>query len=298
MAKVGLVTVLYNSNDVLKDFFKSLSIQSFTDYHLYLIDNSVSDETDALLVKLSEEYPVPLYTHIKNPDNYGVAKGNNQGIELSLRQGAEYVVLLNNDIDFPQPHLLQDLVQHAIEKGEDIIVPKIFYHGTRKIWLAGGKFIHYKGTSETFGDQQEDSEEYNKEMYFTYAPTCFMLISKKVFDVIGLMDEKYFVYYDDNDFILRAIKKGFKIWYMPSLEVFHKVSVSTGGSESLFSIFYLNRNRIYLIRKLYRFPMKQIALSQALITQSIRYLQYNKKKKETLLKAFKHGFQMSLPTSE
>ena len=85
---------------------------------------------------------------------------------------------------------------------------------------------------------------------------------------------------------------------MPSLEVFHKVSASTGGSESLFSIFYLTRNRIYLIRKLYRFPMKQIALSQAVVTQSVRYLQYDKMKKKTLFQAFRDGFRMSLSTSE
>jgi hypothetical protein len=293
MAKVGLVTVLYKSDDVLNDFFKSLSTQSFSNYHLYLIDNSPSAATDSLIAALITKYPVKNYTHIKNPENYGVAKGNNQGIELSLKNNADYVLLLNNDIDFTQPFLLDEMVNWAVEKKEDIVIPKILYYGTRKIWMAGGKFIHYKGTSTTYGDMMEDGPVYSKPGYVDYAPTCFMLISRRVFDTIGLMDEKYFVYYDDNDFVIRAIKKGFKIYFLPLAEVFHKVSFSTGGSESLFSIYYLNRNRIYFIRKNYSFPLRQIALGHAILTKAVRYFVfYGEDKKKQLLKAFNDGFAM------
>jgi GT2 family glycosyltransferase len=294
MARVGLVTVLYKSNEVLEGFFKSLSAQSFQNYQLYLIDNSPSAETDILITQLALKYPLPGYTHIKNADNFGVAKGNNQGIELALGNGAEFVVLLNNDIDFTQVDLLDKLLTCAVEKSEDIIVPKILYAGTRKIWLAGGEFIHYKGTSRTIGDKQEDAPQYNQAGYTDYAPTCFMLLSKKVFEKVGLMDEQYFVYYDDNDFVIRAKNIGFKIYYLPQAEVFHKVSFSTGGSESEFSIYYLNRNRIYFIRKHYTFPVKQIALSHTVLTKSIRYLTYNSGRRQALWRAFKDGFSMHI----
>jgi len=293
MAQLSLVTVLYKCNDVLHDFIKSISIQSFKNYHLYIIDNSPSDETDKLLAVLIDKYPISAYTHIKNPANYGVAKGNNQGIELSIKDNSEFILLLNNDIEFVQSFLFNQLIDTAIKRKEDIITPKILYYGTRKIWLAGGKFIHYKGTSITIGDKADDGELYNDEAYFNYAPTCFMLISRQVFKTTGLMDEQYFVYYDDNDFVLRAIKKGFKIYYLPKLEVFHKVSFSTGGHESLFSIYYLNRNRVYFIRKNYSFPLKQIALGHTLLTKGIRYLMYDKSKKRELLKGFKDGFSMN-----
>jgi GT2 family glycosyltransferase len=294
MAKLGLVTVLYNSDDVLEDFFKSLSIQLYKNYHLYIIDNSPSAGTDELITRLTEKYQIPAYTHIKNPDNLGVAKGNNQGIKLALENHLDYVLLLNNDINIKQAFLLGKLFDCAVSRDEDIVIPKILYYGTRKIWLAGGEFIHYKGTSRTIGDKDEDGVKYNIAGYTNYAPTCFMLISRKVFEKVGLMDEKYFVYYDDDDFILRATRRSFKIYYLPLLEVFHKVSFSTGGSESLFSIYYLNRNRIYYINKNYTFPLKQIALCYAVLTKGIRYLMYNKAKKQQLLKAFKQGFAMNV----
>lgn len=294
MAKLGLVTVLFNANGVLEDFFKSISIQSFKNYVLYFIDNTPSEETDQLIAQLSRLYPLPAYEHIKNPENYGVAKANNQGIQLALQAGADYVLLLNNDIAISQPFLLQQMTDKAIESNEDIIVPKILYYGTRKIWLGGGVFIHYKGTSRTIGDKETDIGQYDTPEYTDYAPTCFMLCSKKLFAATGLMDERYFVYYDDNDFIFRAKNKGFKIFYMPSIEVFHKVSISTGGAESLFSIYYLNRNRIYFIRKHFKFPLKQIALVHMMITKTIRYMLYSAERKQELLKGVRNGFKMSI----
>ena len=290
MAILGLVTVLYNSDEMLDDFFRSLSIQTFTDYHLYIIDNSPSQATDDLLKDLSKKYAIPQYTHFKNEGNYGVAKGNNQGTEMAIEAGSEYIILLNSDIEFTQPFLLEDLVNCAIQEKEEIIFPKVMFHGSRKIQVAGGKFIYYKGVSHGFGVNDDDGERYNKPGHFDYSPTCFMLFSKKVFDTIGYMDERYFVYGDDDDFVYRAIKQGFKLYFLPRLEIFHKSSFSTGGYESLFSIYQINRNRLYFIRKHFPFPLKQVALAHAIITKSIRYVFfYDKDKRKSLLRAFKDG---------
>lgn len=295
MAILGLVTVLYNSDGVLEEFFRSLSVQTFTDYHLYLIDNSASPATDALVKLLTEKYKVPAYTHVKNAGNYGVATGNNQGIKFALEAGSEYVILLNNDIEFPQPFLIEAMVNCAIKQGENLIIPKIMFYGTRIIQTAGGIFNNYMGVSYSLGYKQQDGERYNKPGYFEYAPTCFMLISKKVFDTIGFMDEKYFVYYDDNDFTYRTTKAGFKIYFMPQLEIFHKVSFSTGGSESAFSIYRLNKNRIYFIRKNLSFPQKQVALGHAIVVKAVKYFtSYKKEGRKALLNGYKDGFKMKI----
>jgi hypothetical protein len=184
-------------------------------------------------------------------------------------------------------------VSCAIDQKEDIIIPKIFFHGTRRIQTAGGKFINYKGASHSIGNGEMDSELYNNEGYFEYAPTCFMLISKKVFETVGLVDENYFVYYDDNDFTYRTTKNGFRIYYLPELEIFHKVSYSTGGADSMFRFYYTNRNKIYFIKKNFSFPLKQVALGHAVIGKALKFFfVYNKDRKQTLIRAFKDGFSM------
>ncbi|MFW0714231.1 glycosyltransferase family 2 protein [Pedobacter sp. N23S346] len=293
MAKLGLVTVLYNSDEVLFDFFESLSIQSYQNYHLYIIDNSPSDTTDKIIAELGAKFGVEhVITHIKNKNNDGVARGNNQGITLAIHSGCEFVLLLNNDIKISQPHLLEKLINCAINENQSLIVPKILYHDTRIIWMAGGDILKYRGYTSHRGENDEDSEKYNLDGYYNYSPTCFMLINKSVFETVGLMDESYFVYYDDTDFIARCLKYKYKIFLKAELEVYHKVAISTGGGSSNFSIYYQNRNRIYFIKKNYNIAVQSIALTYTIVTRLIRYFMYDKSQKEVLKKAMIDGFKM------
>lgn len=292
MASIGLVTVLYNSEDVLDAFFKSLSEQSFTDYHLYMIDNSISESSTQLIRTLTDKYSIKNYDHIKNEKNLGVAEGNNQGIEKALQDGSEYILLLNNDIEFDQQNLLSGLYDYANHNDEKIIIPKIFYSGTNKIWMAGGTMLESRGYGVHIGDGIEDEGQYNKIAYFTYAPTCFMLIHKSVFGKIGLMDEKYFVYYDDTDFVYRALKKGFRIIYLPEFIIQHRVAYSTGGSESLFSIYYCNRNRIYFILKNLDYINKFSALLLLFLSTATKLFRYNHAQRKELLKGIRDGIKV------
>ncbi len=99
MAKIGLVTVLYKSETVLDGFFESLRKQTFKDFKLYIVNNASPDGSlkKALLEKEKVDYPIEI---IDNENNVGVAKGNNQGIERALYEKSEYILLLNNDIEF------------------------------------------------------------------------------------------------------------------------------------------------------------------------------------------------------
>lgn len=292
MAKVGLVTVLYNSNDVLEGFFKSLSPQIFKDYKLYIIDNSPSAETDKVIAKYTLLYPIQEYIHIKSSGNIGVAAGNNVGIKAALEDDCEYVLLLNNDIEFEQYDLIKEMYNYANANHEEFIIPKILYYDSRNIWMAGGYLNKFRATSIHVGENRIDSEEFNQPKYFGYAPTCFMLIKASIFQEIGLMDEKYFVYYDDTDFIYRATLNKYKIYYMPKYKILHKVSSSTGGSESSFSIYYGNRNRVYFIKKHFGLFHRLVSYSYFLTSRVIKYFQYDKIKKERLVQAIKDGFKM------
>ncbi len=292
MPKIGLVTVLFKSDDVLEGFFRSLSAQTFIDYHLYIIDNSPSPKTDAILQKLGLIYPIGPSTHLRNDENVGVARGNNQGIQKSLEAGCSHILLLNNDIEFEQQSLLNEIYSHAVANKEEIIVPKIYFYDTGKIWLAGGWFSRWKGVAYHVGIGDADSPKYDVQRYFEYAPTCFMLIDRKVFISVGLMDEKYFVYYDDTDFIFRAIEKGYKILYLPNLNVRHKVSSST-GAESLFSLYYYTRNRIYFVNKNFSGLRRVIPLAFTLASRYLRYLFfYNGIQRDKLKQAIRDGFRM------
>jgi GT2 family glycosyltransferase len=290
--KIGLVTVLFNSADVLPGFFESMSRQDFKNYHLYIIDNSLDDLSHNSSVALIERYGMKNVTLIKNAENVGVAKGNNQGIQLALENACEYVLLLNNDIEFVDPELFSKMLDVAKNRNEKLVVPKIYFFDSGNIWCAGGDINDWTGTTTHRGEGETDKGQYDIDGRTKYAPTCFMLIHQSVFEKVGMMDEKYFVYYDDTDFVWRANHAGFRIYYWAAGEVKHKVSSSTGGSASAFTTYYAQRNRLYFIRKNFGFSMKVISLAYYFGTRLLKWKLFSEKLRKPFFSAVKDGLKM------
>lgn len=288
-AKIGLVTVLYNSENVIIDFIESVQKQDCRNFHLYLVDNSVSKEACNLYKKHLSDTLIE-YTYIENTTNVGVAEGNNIGIRRAMLDGVEFVLLLNNDIFIEKDTLFSNLLHLASLYKDTIIIPKIMIYGTNRIWMAGGCFKMLSCTTKHFGGNEEDSGMFDKQRFVEYAPTCFMLIPVNIFNRVGFMDSKYFVYYDDTDFIYRIYKKKIKILYAPNLVIYHKVSVSTGGESSLFTIYYANRNRIYFVRK--NLIIIHPVYIYLFFAFCMKYIKYNKEQRQALCKAFKDGFSL------
>lgn len=247
---IGIVTVLYNSETVLADYFYSLSKQSYRDFSLYIIDNKSPDQSLSLSVELARCCGFKVVI-IENDSNAGVAKGNNIGIEKAIADGCDFVLLSNNDVIF-EPSTIEVLLDGLVRNNAVMAVPKIYYYGTNQFWAAGGSFHKRSGLNLHRGLRQIDTGQYQKEERITFAPTCFMLLRKDIFSRIGMMDEVYFVYWDDTDFMYRAYRQNESLWYIPGSLVYHKESVSTGASSD-FSIRYLYRNFIYFALKNYSF---------------------------------------------
>lgn len=248
--KIGIVTVLYKSETVLEDFFRTLNEQTYKDFILYIVDNKSPDNS----LQKSKDLAKSAWFEtifIENDDNYGVAKGNNQGIEAALKDNCDYVLLSNNDVVL-QPDTIEKLYLGLIENKADMAVPKIYFYGTNKIWAAGGKFTKLNGATKHFGYNKKDNKRYKKNYLIDYAPTCFMLIKRDVFTKIGMMDEKYFVYFDDADFIYRAKFEKQVLLYTCDSILKHKESTST-GIKSNFTMYHFYRNRIYFAKKHRRF---------------------------------------------
>jgi GT2 family glycosyltransferase len=130
-------------------------------------------------------------------------------------------------------------------------VPTIYFHTPAKsIWAAGGAFRVMLGFSVYHRyAYREDSLETCQTKRIDYAPTCCVLIRREVFAEVGLMDERYFVYYDDVDFMFRARKLHTAMFLIPDAKLWHKVNGLTGGAESDFSYYYGARGRALFLYK-------------------------------------------------
>jgi len=247
--KIGIVTVLYNSESVLEDFFNTLNEQTYKNFVLYVIDNKSTDNSLALARSLSEKVFFKT-VFFAEPKNWGVAKGNNIGIIRALSDGCDYILLANNDIVLA-PDTIRRLYVGMRGVNATMAVPKIYYwEGEHIIWMAGGDFLWLQNTTCHRGDGEKDVGRYDCSERINYAPTCFMLLDSSVFTRVGLMNEEYFVYYDDTDFVWRATKLGQEIlYYIHDAVLWHKVSYCTGGETSDFSLHYGTRNHLYFSLK-------------------------------------------------
>jgi GT2 family glycosyltransferase len=256
MDKIGLVTITYNSADVLQPFLDCVWQQTHNNLVLYVVDNASQDSTRYILEKENDSR----LRIINNSTNFGVAKANNQGIESAIADGCDQVLIINNDVEF-ETTLIEKLLQVQAKKSCSLVTPKMMYFDNpNHIWYAGSWFIKKKGYLPLHrGMKQLDEGQYDKIVEVEYAPTCCLLAKKEVFQDIGLMDEKYFVYFDDTDFSYRVWKDGrHKIFYYPDIKFYHKVGSLTKSfnkeEEKIFrGNFFIQqntKNHIYFLKKI------------------------------------------------
>lgn len=290
--KLGLVTVLFNSPDVLDDFFVSLSCQNYKHYQVYIIDNSTIPEPLAKSRELAERYQIPV-TFIDNKgDNVGVAAGNNQGIDAALDDNCDLVLFINNDLIFKDENVLSSLVNSMNADALNMCSPVILNYPAKKIWYAGGYIDSIKAVAPHHSIDDEYIPNSIQRASFDYAPTCFLMVTAALLRKVGRMDEKYFAYYDDTDFLFRCNQAGYKVELLPNVVIYHKVGSSTGGDLSYFGAYHLARNRIYFIRKNISGIRKYISLLYTVSTRGIRLLSATPEISQAIKKGMADGFKM------
>jgi len=260
MKKIAIVILTFNGEKDTMECLESIAKMRSLNYKLQIIvvDNGSTD-ADASVIS-NFQFPISNFGFkvIQNKENLGFAEGNNVGIRYALENGADYVVILNNDT-IVHVDLINELVKTA-ESSEKIgiVVPKIYFapgfefHKDRYkkeelgkiIWYAGGIMDWRNVLGYHRGVDEVDDGQYQKTEETDYASGCCMLIKKEVLQKIGLFDEKYFLYYEDNDLSQRTKKAGFSIFYCPKAVLWHKNAGSAGGSGSHLQDYYITRNRL------------------------------------------------------
>jgi hypothetical protein len=243
--KIGIVTVTHNSGRVLEQFLNSIAAQTYDNFVLYAVDSASQDNTLAQL----EEWDDARLRIIPNEVNVGFAEGTNQGTRAALADGCDYVMYLNNDVEF-EPESFANFLAEINVLDCDILAPKILLPDRIHIWSAGGTFIVLKGyLGFPIGYGEIDHGQYDTPTRIKNASGCCLLIRRTVFGKIGMLDVKFFCYHEDVDFLWRASRAGLTMCYTPRVRIFHKVSSLTGGPASPFGIRYLTRGHVYFMLK-------------------------------------------------
>lgn len=195
---------------------------------------------------------------IRNKYNLGFSGGNNVGIRYALKNNVDYICILNNDTIVDKSLVLELLKLAQSDESIGIVAPKIYFakgyefHKNRYeesekgkvIWYAGGVMDWRNVIGVHRGVDEVDHGQYEKVQETDFASGCCMFVKSEVFQKIGFFDEKYFLYYEDNDLSQRAKREGFRIVYSPKAVLWHKNAGSAGGSGSELQDYYITRNRL------------------------------------------------------
>lgn len=244
MPQVYILLLNWNSYADTAKCLRSLKKIDFKNFKVIVVDNGSKDKSAERVEKEFNDIIL-----IKNNKNLGFAEGNNIAIRYALKEGADYVYLLNNDTEV-EKNVLNELVKVA-ESDEKIgmVGSKIYFMDKPDIIsYAGGVMNLPLGWSHHIGNGEKDRSQYDQKREVGFITACSLLVKKSVIDKIGLMDAGYFAYAEEADWEIRARQAGFKLVYTPKAVIWHKFAGTTGGPSAL-TEYYDTRNGLYLFTK-------------------------------------------------
>jgi GT2 family glycosyltransferase len=211
------------------------------------VDNG---STDGSVEAIRDDFPE--VTLIEAGVNLGFAGGNNLGLRWALREGARWVVLVNNDATVA-PNVIEGFEAALAERPDaGILAGKVLFDDRPNvIWFAGqrvGTLTGYSGRPRGYG--RPDGSRYAAVVDTGRAVGALMAVSCEAIDAVGLLDEDLFAYVEDVDWALRMHAAGWAVVVAPEARAWHRVSASTGGeAASTHTLYYGVRNTITVLER-------------------------------------------------
>jgi GT2 family glycosyltransferase len=241
--RVSIVIVNWNGASDTVECLESLQKIVYPSHDVVVVDNGSSgDDVHVLRAKFSDHVAV-----IQNDRNYGFAEGSNIGMRHALKAyNPAYLLLLNNDT-VVGPGFLNELVAAAEDDHSiGILGPKILYHDhdgrSDAVWFTGGGIRWWHPKIWRFLDLGGQGP---KRISVDWVSGAAMLIRVSMIDRVSLLDSGYFFSHEDIDYCLRARRHHFKVVYVPTSVIWHKV----GRSRSMADPAYANLRLEYRLIK-------------------------------------------------
>ncbi len=242
MAKISVVVVNFNGKRFLDDCLSSLAAQTYMEYEVIVVDNASQDGS---VEHIRSRFPWARI--VENKVNLGSTGGNNSGIREA---SGEFIATLNNDTRV-EKDFLERLAGPMSDSGIGMCGSKMVYPNGKI--NSTGLCLSRSGASWDRGASEEDLGQYDRQEEIFGACAGAALYRRKMLDEIGLFDEDFFIFMEDIDLTLRARCAGWRCIYVPGA-VAHHLHGATAGVGSDLTVYYGNRNIMWLPAKNYPLP--------------------------------------------
>jgi len=239
-------TVILNWNGIAdtRECLQSLQRIDYPNNSIVVVDNG-SEGGEA--AALRDEFGGSVHL-IESETNLGFAGGANLGIRHALAEGADYVLLLNNDTTV-DPGVLTALVEAAQSHPDAAaLCAKAYYYADPDVvYSTGGSVNLWTATARQIGRGQRDRGQFENVATRDYADGVCMLIPRHALESVGLLDEDYFSYWEETDWCIRARDKGLRCYYVPAAKIWHKAARVQSPTNEYNFLF--RRNALMFVRK-------------------------------------------------
>ena len=245
--KVSIIILNWNGLEDTIECLESLEKITYPNYKIIVVDNC-SKGNDAKVLK--ERFGGYIHV-IENDENYGFGEGCNIGIRYALAEGADYLLMLNNDTVVDSKFLDELVKTFENTDRAGIVGPLIYcYNAPGDVWHRGGVLSLYLGSHHIGGVVGNkffrNASRFKQLQWYS---GCAMMISRDVIEKVGIFDPEYFYYAEDADLGYRVYRSGYKILCSEESIIWHKGGKSTGSRLNPLSAYYGCRNSVLFIRK-------------------------------------------------
>lgn len=257
---VSVVIVNLNRAELLAQAVRSVLGQSFQDFEIIVVDNASVDDSAAAV----QAFEDPRIHLLELKENRGFSGGANVGIR---RARGRWIALLNNDAIAHRDWLSRMMEAARRNPAAGMLASRILFEDGRFIDKAG-HLIYLDGQNRGRGTGQPAEGNYCAPDETLFPDGCAGLYRRKLIEETGGLDEDFFAYADDADLGLRARWLGWTCAYVPEAVVYHLHS-ATSGRYAPEKIFWVERNRVWLVLKNFPLPLLLLSFPLTLLRFSV-----------------------------
>ncbi len=246
-----VISVILNTNkksDTL-ECLDTLICNSYPNQKAIVLDNH---STDGSVAAIRAAYPDVQVIELEK--NQGYAGNNNVGIEAALKQGADWVFVLNEDIT-----LHPECVRNLVEVGEQdpqigILGPLVYHHNEPNVIQSAGGMLGKYWQSIHLGKDEPDQGQYDQPHSVEWISGCAILVRRAAIEQAGMLDPNYFIYWEETEWCIRISRAGWKVMNVPHAKIWHKGVQRDYQPKPSFT-YYGTRNHLLTLAK-HKAPMK------------------------------------------
>jgi GT2 family glycosyltransferase len=240
-----VIVVILNTNrrEETLACLKSVTESSYSNYSVIVLDNASSDGS---VEAIRAEFPAVQIIVLE--ENHGYAGNNNVGIEAALAQQADWVLVLNEDTI-----LAPDCLAHLVEGGErsprtGIVGPMVYHYDEPHLIQSAGRALGPFWQARHLGQNEPDQGQFSQDHLVDCVSGCAILVRREVIEQVGLIDERFFYYWEETEWCLRASRSGWDIVQVPQAKLWHK-GVQRNYRPGPSVTYYGTRNRLLMMAK-------------------------------------------------